>query len=196
MKASVLFAPAPKTKLKQQMKSIHDDTINRTETEGDFAALIGLDWGSETHALCLHDCATGQRETSILEHTPEAIARWADALQRRFPDGKIALCLEQAKGPLANPIEMTSDQTPDLAHRSVVERLKAVPGYVERFQRVFGTADFSIDHVAKAIATFERTVLSGNPKLCATCRADADEQARPTASSKRFSASFTLPRDF
>src|SRR6266852_3683262 len=30
-----------------------------------------------------------------------------------------------------------------------------------------------------------RTVLSGNPKLCATCRADADEQARPTASSKR-----------
>jgi transposase len=101
MKASVLFAPAPKTKLKQQMKSTHHhDTINRTETEGDFAALIGLDWGSETHALCLHDCATGQRETSILEHTPEAIARWADALQRRFPDGKIALCLEQAKGPL------------------------------------------------------------------------------------------------
>jgi cytochrome c peroxidase len=69
---------------------------------------------------------------------------------------------EQAKGPLANPAEMTSDQTPDLAHRGVVERLKAVPGYVERFQRVFGTADFSIDHVAKAIATFERTVLSGN----------------------------------
>jgi len=84
------------------MKSTHhdDDTMNRTEAEGDFAALIGLDWGSETHALCLHDCATCQRETSILEHTPEAIARWADALQRRFPDGKIALCLEQAKGPL------------------------------------------------------------------------------------------------
>jgi cytochrome c peroxidase len=57
---------------------------------------------------------------------------------------------------------MTSDPTTDLAHRHVVERLKAVPGYVERFQKVFGTADFSIDHVARAIATFERTVLSGN----------------------------------
>jgi cytochrome c peroxidase len=44
----------------------------------------------------------------------------------------------------------------------VVKRLKAVPGYVERFKRVFGTADFTIDHVARAIATFERTVRSGN----------------------------------
>ena len=38
------------------MKSTHDDddTMNRTEAEGDFAALIGLDWGSQSHALCLH----------------------------------------------------------------------------------------------------------------------------------------------
>jgi cytochrome c peroxidase len=57
---------------------------------------------------------------------------------------------------------MTCDPTADVAHRHVVERLKAVPGYVERFASVFGTADFSIDHVAQALATFERTVLSGN----------------------------------
>jgi hypothetical protein len=38
------------------MKSTHDDnTMKKTETEGHFAALIGLDWGSEEHALCLHD---------------------------------------------------------------------------------------------------------------------------------------------
>src|SRR5437660_185807 len=41
-------------------------------------------------------------------------------------------------------------------------RIRAVPGYVERFRKVFGPDDFDIDHVAKAIATFERTVLSGN----------------------------------
>jgi hypothetical protein len=78
--------------------------MNRTEAEGDFAAFIGLDWGSETHALCLHDCMTGQRESSTLEHTPEAIARWAAALEKRFPQRQIALCLEQAKGALISSL--------------------------------------------------------------------------------------------
>jgi transposase len=104
MKASVLFAPAQKPNSKPKMKSIHDDTIKRTETEGDFAALIGLDWGSESHALCLYDCASGERETSTLEHTPEAIARWAAALEKRFPQRQIALCLEQAKGALISAL--------------------------------------------------------------------------------------------
>ena len=57
---------------------------------------------------------------------------------------------------------MTADKTTDLAHGNVVKRLKAVPGYAERFKKVFGTADVTIDQVAQAIATFERTVLSGN----------------------------------
>lgn len=84
------------------MKSTYqDDMSKRTEAEdGNFAALLGLDWGSAEHALCLYDCTTGQREASTLEHTPEAIAQWARALEKRFPNGKIALCLEQAKGAL------------------------------------------------------------------------------------------------
>jgi cytochrome c peroxidase len=40
--------------------------------------------------------------------------------------------------------------------------LKAVPGYASRFKKVFGGDKIDIDHVAKAIATFERTVYSGN----------------------------------
>jgi transposase len=86
------------------MKSTYDDMMKRTEAEGDFAALIGLDWGSEEHALCLHDCTTGQRETSTLEHTPEAIAQWTAALEKRFPQRQIALCLEQAKGALISSL--------------------------------------------------------------------------------------------
>ncbi len=83
----------------------HDhETMKKTPREGDWAALIGLDWGSQEHALCLYDCTTGQREASTLEHTPEAIAQWAAALAERFPEGKIALCLEQAKGPLISSL--------------------------------------------------------------------------------------------
>src|SRR5882724_8029950 len=77
----------------------------RTASDGeDFAALIGLDWASQRHALCLYDCATGKRESCTLEHAPEAIAQWAHGLQQRFGGRKIALCLEQAKGALINAL--------------------------------------------------------------------------------------------
>src|SRR5436309_2400668 len=73
--------------------------LNRKRTAsdgGDFAALIGLDWASQRHALCLYDCATGKREASTLEDTPEAIAHWARGLEPRFEGKKIALCLKKA----------------------------------------------------------------------------------------------------
>jgi len=89
--------------MKTSNKDNHRMKRTQPETEG-FAALIGLDWGSQAHALCLYDCTTGQCESSTLEHTPEAIAHWASALAERFPKGKIALCLEQAKGPLISAL--------------------------------------------------------------------------------------------
>ena len=80
----------------------------------------------------------------------------------QFWDGRATSLEEQAKGPLANPLEMTTQKTADGAHEATVTVLKGIPGYMARFKAAFGTADISIDHVAKAIATFERTVLSGN----------------------------------
>ena len=80
----------------------------------------------------------------------------------QFWDGRAASLEEQAKGPIANSIEMTSAGDASAAHRACVECLRAIPGYVKRFEKVFGTKDFTIDHIAQAIATFERTVLSGN----------------------------------
>src|SRR6266567_3857568 len=74
--------------------------MNMTSKSAQFAALIGIDWASPRHALCLYDCATAKRESSILEHTPEAIAQWARGLQSALRGRKIALCLEQSKGPL------------------------------------------------------------------------------------------------
>ena len=80
----------------------------------------------------------------------------------QFWDGRAVSLEDQAKGPIANPIEMTSERQPKKAHETCVARLKAVPEHVRRFKQVFGTEEFTIDHVALAIATFERTVVSGN----------------------------------
>jgi cytochrome c peroxidase len=49
------------------------------------------------------------------------------------------------------------DQTPEL----VVKNLGAVKAYQEQFQKVFAT-DFNSEGVAKAIAAYVRTILSGN----------------------------------
>jgi transposase len=39
-------------------------------------------------------------ESSILEHTPEAIAAWADSMRQRYGGQPVAICLELDKGPL------------------------------------------------------------------------------------------------
>lgn len=72
-----------------------------------------------------------------------------------FWDGRADSLEEQALGPMENPIEM--GHTLD----AIVKELAAIPEYEQAFQEVFGTT-VTRDGMAKAIASFERTVLSGN----------------------------------
>jgi len=73
----------------------------------------------------------------------------------QFWDGRAASLEEQALGPIENPIEM--------GHKLdvLVKELAEVPEYKEGFQKVFGTG-VTKEGIAKAIASFERMVLSGN----------------------------------
>lgn len=91
---------------------------------------------------------------------PTVINRAYGMLQ--FWDGRAGSLEDQAKGPIANPIEMTTEKDAAKAHAACVECLRQIKGYRDRFKKVFGTEEFTIDHIAMAIATFERTVLSGN----------------------------------
>jgi len=75
----------------------------------------------------------------------------------QFWDGRAASLEDQAKGPLTNPIEMAMD-----SHQAVVDRISKIPGYVSQFKRVFGDKGVTIDGVAKAIAAYERTLITPN----------------------------------
>lgn len=77
-------------------------------------------------------------------------------LELQFWDGRAASLEEQAKGPIQNPIEM------GFTHAEAVERLSKIEGYKKFFKAAFGDETVDIDRVAKAIASFERTVLTGN----------------------------------
>ena len=74
--------------------------MNQMLNEEQFAAFIGIDWADAKHDLCLQAVGCEKHETSILEHTPEAIEAWANTLRRRFGGKSVAICLELNKGPL------------------------------------------------------------------------------------------------
>jgi len=104
--------------------------------------------------------ATGIKEQKGNRSAPTVINRAYSVEQ--FWDGRAPTLEEQAKGPLANPLEMTSHSKADAAHAACVDCLMGIPGYRRLFSQVFHTDRITIDHVARAIATFERTILSGN----------------------------------
>ena len=65
-----------------------------------FQVVIGLDWADEKHTICLVDQKKDAKEFGCLEQSPEAISAWANSLRRRFPESRIAVCLEQSRGAL------------------------------------------------------------------------------------------------
>ena len=75
----------------------------------------------------------------------------------QFWDGRVNLLEDQAKGPVTNPVEMGMK---DLD--AAMARVKAIPGYVEEFEKVFGKNGMTADNAAKAVAAFERTLITPN----------------------------------
>lgn len=79
-----------------------------------------------------------------------------------FWDGRAPSLEEQCKGPIANPNEMSGTQDMNQAHHQCSDRIRNIPGYRVLFQNAFKNEGVSINDIAKAVATFERTILSGN----------------------------------
>ncbi|HKG22901.1 MAG TPA: cytochrome-c peroxidase, partial [Blastocatellia bacterium] len=82
---------------------------------------------------------------------------WNSAFNhRQFWDGRAADLEEQALGPIKDEKEMAENP------ETLVAELKAIPEYERRFDAAFGGSGVSIDNVLKAIASFERTLISNN----------------------------------
>jgi cytochrome c peroxidase len=75
----------------------------------------------------------------------------------QFWDGRAATLEDQSVGPLTNPIEhgfVNNDE--------VVSTLSKIAGYKKLFREAFGVNTINIQQVGKAIASFQRTLISGN----------------------------------
>lgn len=74
----------------------------------------------------------------------------------QFWDGRAGSLEDQAAGPIANPVEMNQK------HDVCVSKLDGDPTYKAEFRKVFGPGPVTIGKVEKAIASFERTLISGD----------------------------------
>ena len=74
----------------------------------------------------------------------------------QFWDGRSPSLENQAEGPVQNPVEMANTLA------TVEQRLNADPSYREEFAGAWGPRPITYEMVEKSIASFERTVISGN----------------------------------
>ena len=81
---------------------------------------------------------------------------WA---KKFFWDGGAIGLENQVLGPITNPVEMHEDLN------VAVAELQAHPEYPALFRKAFGTDKVSTALIMKAIAQFERTLISGNSKF-------------------------------
>jgi cytochrome c peroxidase len=94
--------------------------------------------------------------------TGKPLARRAPTLINRaygkseFYDGRAPSLEEQMVGPVTNPDEMGT--TKEAAEQAIAK----ISGYAPLFERAFGDSKVTYVRITQAIASFERTILSGN----------------------------------
>ncbi len=85
---------------------------------------------------------------------------WADLYNssghRYFWDGGKGSLEQQAVGPIIDPIEMASDV------KQLVQKLQNSSTYPKLFKKAFGTDSITLSLIVKALAQYERTLISGN----------------------------------
>jgi cytochrome c peroxidase len=74
----------------------------------------------------------------------------------QFWDGRASSLEAQSAFPIANPVEM------DQPHDVSVSKIRKDPEYKAEFAQAFGPGPITLDLIEKSLASFERTLLSGN----------------------------------
>lgn len=109
------------------------------------------------------DCRSvsiGIDQTKGTRHSPSLIN--SAYLTAFFWDGRAESLEDQCEGPLSNSKEMTALKNPHEALKHCVECILTIPGYRPLFKQAFARDQITIEDISQAIATFERTILSGN----------------------------------
>lgn len=103
---------------------------------------------SRTVSMGVHGKTGGRNAPTVWNSAFHSVQFW---------DGRADLLEDQAKGPVTNPVEMGMSQL-----EQAMDRVRAIPGYKPYFEKAFGKDSMTIDNAAKAVAAFERTLITPN----------------------------------
>jgi cytochrome c peroxidase len=121
--------------------------------------------------------AIGAQNTMLGRNAP-TVLNLAWSKDHYFWDGRAKTLEEQALGPIQADVEM------NMALPALVTRLQGIPEYRKWFDSAFPGEGLSAQTIAKSIATFERTVVSGYAPFDAWI--DGDESAISDAAKRGF----------
>ena len=110
-----------------------------------------LMWGDVRRVSYGHDRQLGKRNTPTILNVA-----FADEF---FWDGRASTLEAQVKIPVENPVEM------NMHSRLAVKSIRRIKGYQPYFIKAFGDKKVTEERIAKAIATFERTLVSPKSKF-------------------------------
>ncbi len=110
-----------------------------------------LGWGDGKRVAYGHNRQTGKRNAMTLLNV--------GFYEKFFWDGRAGSLEEQAKFPVQDHVEMNTDLA------TMVKNVKAVAGYKPLFVQAFGSEEITLDKIQKAIATFERSIVSTSSRF-------------------------------
>ncbi len=110
-----------------------------------------LGWGDGKRVAYGHDRQTGKRNAMTLINVA--------FYQKLFWDGRANSLEHQSGFPVADHVEMNMPLT------GMLKNVNKIEGYKPMFEKAFGTPEVTVDKIQKAIATFERSVVSTNSRF-------------------------------
>ena len=103
---------------------------------------------SRTFSMGVHGKTGGRNAPTVWNSAFHSVQFW---------DGRADLLEDQAKGPVTNPVEMG---VPEI--EQAMDKVRAIPGYKPYFEKAFGKDSMTVVNAAKAVAAFERTLITPN----------------------------------
>ncbi|MDT8282158.1 MAG: cytochrome c peroxidase [Gammaproteobacteria bacterium] len=103
---------------------------------------------SRTVSMGIHSKTGGRNAPTVWNSAFHSVQFW---------DGRVDLLEDQAKGPVTNPVEMGMSEI-----EQAMDKVRAIPGYKPYFDEAFGKDSMTVNNAAKAVAAFERTLITPN----------------------------------
>ena len=103
---------------------------------------------SRTFSMGVHGKTGGRNAPTVWNSAFHSVQFW---------DGRADLLEDQAKGPVTNPVEMGVSEI-----EQAMDKVRAIPGYKAYFDEAFGKDSMTVVNAAKAVAAFERILITPN----------------------------------